>query len=220
MHPSMPLPLKITAAVLAAAGLLAGCEKTTTTSETPAGTTTTTTVAPTPEVSASMNDAGHAVADAAITTKVKTALLADPDVKGMRVDVDTQGGVVALNGQLDSAANIDKAVSIAKGVDGVTSVENHLSVGGGGGAAAVVAGASGAMSRAGEVIGDAAITAKVKSALLADPDVKGLKVDVDTHDGVVTLNGSLESRANVDKAASIAQGIDGVKSVDNKLAVK
>ena len=67
---------------------------------------------------------------------------------------------------------------------------------------------------------DAAITGKVKTQLLADPDVKGLAIDVDTKDGVVTLNGSADKAGNADKAVSIAKGVDGVKSVDNKLTVK
>ncbi len=77
-----------------------------------------------------------------------------------------------------------------------------------------------AMNKAGDATVDAAITGKVKTQLLADPDVKGLAIDVDTKDGVVTLNGSADKAGNVDKAVSIAKGTDGVKSVDNKLTVK
>ncbi|MEO8079071.1 MAG: BON domain-containing protein [Caldimonas sp.] len=223
MHSSSPRTLTVTAAaVLAVAGLVSGCEKTTTTTETPAGTATTTTVTPTPATNSSMSDAGHAVADGAITAKVKTALLADADVKGLKVDVDTKGGIVTLSGALDSTANVDKAVSIAKGIDGVTSVDNRLTVGTSTASAtgSAMAGADKTMSKAGEVLEDSAITAKVKTALLADPDVKGLKVNVDTKDGIVTLVGTLDNSANVEKAAGIAKGIDGVKSVDNKLMAK
>lgn len=77
--------------------------------------------------------------------------------------------------------------------------------------------ASGAMTNAGAAIGDAAITAKVKTALLADPDVKGLQIEVDTKDGAVLLTGTADNESNVAKAATIAQGIEGVKSVDNKV---
>jgi hyperosmotically inducible protein len=76
------------------------------------------------------------------------------------------------------------------------------------------------MNKAGDATADAAITGKVKTQLLADPDVKGLAIDVDTKDGVVTLNGSADKAGNVDKAVSIAKGTEGVKSVDNKLTVK
>ena len=70
-----------------------------------------------------------------------------------------------------------------------------------------------------KVGGDALVTAKVKSALIADPDVKALKIDVDTRDGAVTLSGSADSAAHSDKATSVARGVEGVKSVDNRLAV-
>jgi hyperosmotically inducible protein len=76
------------------------------------------------------------------------------------------------------------------------------------------------MNKAGDATADAAITGKVKTKLLADPDVKGLAIDVDTKDGVVTLTGSADKAGNVDKAVSIAKDTDGVKSVDNKLSVK
>jgi hyperosmotically inducible periplasmic protein len=76
------------------------------------------------------------------------------------------------------------------------------------------------MAKAGEKLDDAAITGKVKSALIADPDIQALKIDVDTKDNVVTLNGSAKSKANGDKAVTIAQGVDSVKSVDNRLTIK
>ena len=103
--------------VLAAATLLVACEKKTTTTDTPAGTTSTTTVSPSTAASnamaataSAMNKAGDATVDAAITGKVKTRLLADPDVKGLAIDVDTKDGVVTLNGSADKAGNADKAV--------------------------------------------------------------------------------------------------------------
>jgi hyperosmotically inducible protein len=76
------------------------------------------------------------------------------------------------------------------------------------------------MTKAGDAISDSAVTGKVKTALLADPDVKGLKIDVETKDGVVTLNGTADNSANSSKATTVARGIEGVKSVENKLTVK
>jgi hyperosmotically inducible protein len=75
-------------------------------------------------------------------------------------------------------------------------------------------------AQAGAAMGDAAITAKVKSALIADPDVKALSIDVDTKNNVVTLNGSADTQAQADKAKTIAQGVEGVKSVESHLTVK
>lgn len=79
------------------------------------------------------------------------------------------------------------------------------------------AGASNAMSTAGSAIGDAAITAKVKTALLADSDVKGLQIEVDTKDGAVLLTGTADNESNIGKATTLARAIDGVKSVENKV---
>ena len=122
-------PLIAVAATAALAGsLLAGCEKHTTTVDTPSGRTSTTTVAPNRTATETMSRAGDVAGDAAITAKVKTALMADPDVKALQIDVDTHNGVVTLNGAVDGRTNVDKAVRIAKGVEGVKSVENRMTV--------------------------------------------------------------------------------------------
>lgn len=74
---------------------------------------------------------GDRIDDAAITTKVKTALGADPDVDASDIDVDTTDGVVHLSGMASTQAEKDEATKVAKGVKGVKDVKNHLKVGGG-----------------------------------------------------------------------------------------
>jgi hyperosmotically inducible protein len=74
-------------------------------------------------------------------------------------------------------------------------------------------------AKAGQVIDDTAITAAVKAGILAEPGLKVLKIDVDTKDGLVTLTGSADSPENVQKATHVATAIQGVKSVDNRIAV-
>jgi hyperosmotically inducible protein len=73
--------------------------------------------------------------------------------------------------------------------------------------------------KATQVIEDGKITAAVKAGILAEPGLKVLMIDVDTKDGKVMLTGSADSTANVQKAEQIASSVDGVKSVDNRLAV-
>ena len=73
---------------------------------------------------------------------------------------------------------------------------------------------------AGAKLDDATITAKVKTALVGEPDLKALKINVDTANGVVTLSGAVDSPMKVDRATQVAQAIEGVKSVDNRLTVK
>lgn len=71
----------------------------------------------------------------------------------------------------------------------------------------------------GETIDDATITTRVKTALLNDPDVGGLRIDVDTTMGVVTLNGVVKSKDEEAKAIAVARKIGGVKDVKSTLQV-
>lgn len=73
--------------------------------------------------------AGDALTDAAITTGVKGKLLADTAVSGLKIDVDTKGGVVTLNGTVTARAEADRAVALARETNGVTGVVNNLRVG-------------------------------------------------------------------------------------------
>ena len=73
--------------------------------------------------------------------------------------------------------------------------------------------------KTGEVVTDAAITTAVKTKLLADGKTPGLKIDVDTKDGVVTLSGTVKTQAEIDKAVADARGTKGVGRVVNKLRV-
>ena len=70
-----------------------------------------------------------------------------------------------------------------------------------------------------DVTADASITAAVKTKLLADTKVGGLKIDVDTKDNVVTLTGNVKSAAERDEAVRLAKTTTGVKSVVNNLKI-
>ena len=71
---------------------------------------------------------GETIDDATVTTRVKTALLNDPDVGGLRIDVDTFKGVVTLSGRVKSKEEETKAVALARRVGGVTDVKSTLQV--------------------------------------------------------------------------------------------
>lgn len=72
-----------------------------------------------------------------------------------------------------------------------------------------------------ENVGDAAITTKVKAAYAKDKDVSATSIKVDTDNkGVVTLSGTAKSKAEADKAVSLAKGVSGVTSVTNNIVVK
>lgn len=168
--------------------------------------------------------AACAQSDAGITTKVKTKLATDNTVKASQVDVDTKDRVVTLSGNVDSDAAKTRAVEIARQTTGVKDVVDNLSVAGSGATTAYTASggtdASGNRT-AGQVVDDAAITSAVKAKLLADPQVGGLKIDVDTKDGVVTLTSDgMNSSAEIDAALRIARDTNGVKDVQNRMTVK
>ncbi len=71
---------------------------------------------------------GETIDDTTITTRVKTAMLNDPAVGGLGIDVDTYKGVVTLSGRVKSQAEHDQAVALAHRVDGVTEVKDALQV--------------------------------------------------------------------------------------------
>ena len=80
--------------------------------------------------------------------------------------------------------------------------------------------AAGCGKSIGETIDDATITTRVKTALLNDPEVGGLSIDVDTFKGVVTLSGRVKSKAEEAKAIQIAQRMSGVTDVKSTLQVE
>jgi osmotically-inducible protein OsmY len=69
-----------------------------------------------------------AATDTAITTKVKAGLVKEPDLESLGIHVETEKGVVMLSGFVNSKAEADKAVKVAKGVDGVTTVKSAIKV--------------------------------------------------------------------------------------------
>ena len=71
----------------------------------------------------------------------------------------------------------------------------------------------------GTAIDDATITARVKTALLNDPQVSGTRIDVDTTNGVVTMSGSVKSKAEESRAIQLARQVNGVRDVKSTLQV-
>jgi hyperosmotically inducible periplasmic protein len=67
---------------------------------------------------------------------------------------------------------------------------------------------------------DATITTKINAALAADDKLSAIKIDVDTSNGRVVLNGSAPDAVSRERATTLAAGVEGVSSVDNRLAVK
>lgn len=79
-------------------------------------------------VSACGRTVGETIDDTTITTRVKTAMLNDPAVGGLRIDVDTFKGVVTLSGRVKTPGERDQALALARQIDGVVEVKDALQV--------------------------------------------------------------------------------------------
>jgi osmotically-inducible protein OsmY len=80
------------------------------------------------EASQAANDFAQGANDAAITAKVKAVLAADKQLSALAINVDTDNKVVSLSGPAPTPESAHRAATLAKGVDGVTGVKNHLMV--------------------------------------------------------------------------------------------
>jgi len=74
------------------------------------------------------NEVADKVSDAVITTSVKAELVKDPNLSALKINVDTAGGRVVLQGSAPNLAARDQAVRLAQAVKGVVSVDNQLKV--------------------------------------------------------------------------------------------
>ncbi len=78
----------------------------------------------TPDGNAADKDSDQPISDTWITTKVKADLATTDGVKSTEISVETTNGVVTLIGVLESQTAVDKAIAVAKGIKGVTSVDS------------------------------------------------------------------------------------------------
>lgn len=192
MTPSRNLPLAFSA--LALAVLSAACSKTepvAVPSQPPPATTT----------------VGTEIDDSVMTTAIKAALLAEATLKSMDVMVETRKGEVQLSGFVDDQHQITLAETVARGVAGVKTVDNKLSIKVG-------------ASTVGNKVDDTVVTARVKTAFTKDDGIKGSDIAVETRKGEVILSGFVDNRLQIERAMILAKTIEGVSNVRNDLVVK
>lgn len=180
--------------------------------------------------------ATEAMSDTAITTQVKAKLATESSIRSSDIRVNTANGVVTLEGSVADAAAKSSVERIVKTVTGVTSVHNRLNTAPGSMTGSTTSGSDASRTtstdrmagtdravttdrttttdNAQEAMSDTWITTKVKALLLADSDAKGFDVEVETRDGVVTLQGDLDDQAAIAHVRDIAAGVEGVKSVN------
>jgi hyperosmotically inducible protein len=160
---------------------------------------------------------GCSQSDPGLTASIKTQLAADDQVKARKIDVDTRDRVVTLKGEVQSSAEEARALEIARSTSGVASVVDEISV-------VPAAGATPTTGRTDPLVEvamtDPGITAEIKTKLLGDPQVSGLKIDVDTKDGVVTLKGVVDTQAEKDRALAIARDVKQALRVEDRLTIR
>lgn len=150
---------------------------------------------------------GTEIDDTVVTTKVKSALLSDPEVKSFDLKVETRKGEVMLSGFVGNQAQADRAIQVAQGTAGVKSVTNKMDLKEG---AATV----------GNTVDDSIITTRVKTVLLADPNIKSFDIAVVTRKGETQLSGFVNTQNQIDHAMELTRAVEGVKSVSNEMSVK
>lgn len=167
--------------------------------------------------------------DATISTEIRSRYYSDDSLRGQRIDVRVNDGVVALGGTVGDDAARQRAVTLASDVAGVREVDSKIELASDGarpdeGRTArgtdAVRGAEGPSVPGATDVNAGWITTKIQAAFFVERDVKARNIDVTTSDtGIVMLEGHVETEQASVRAADIARGIDGVRRVDNQLRV-
>jgi osmotically-inducible protein OsmY len=165
-----------------------------------------------------------ATRDAWITATIRSKYFLDVDVKKRDLDVDTQNGVVTLTGTVESPAERRQAVDLARTTAFVRDVVDRLTL-------AATTALTGAPKGPGAVVPqltgnagapappDGWITTSILAKFFLSKALQSQRVEVSTHDGVVTLSGSVGDAAARSAAEEIARGTKGVRSVVNGTVV-
>jgi len=160
--------------------------------------------------------------DTAITAELKGKITDDDLLNNTDISVDTDHNIVTLTGSVATADQKAHAEDLAKNTTGVLSVNNKLAINPE--KSKGITGNAGEKTKEGYseakgTLSDARITSEVKLKYAADDTVKALNIDVDTDNGVVTLNGTVNSKTELQQAIHLAKSIDGVKQVRSHLTI-
>lgn len=145
------------------------------------------------------------VTDAEIAGALEAEMWSDPMVDANAIDLSVSEGVVTLKGTVDNILARDRALRIAETTSGVRGMVDRIEV--------EPLGEAGRLS-------DQAIQARVMDALARDPATEAYDVRAEVEDGVVTLEGSADSYAEKQLAATVAKGVAGVTGLDNRIHVR
>ncbi|HXU33682.1 MAG TPA: BON domain-containing protein [Thermoanaerobaculia bacterium] len=155
-----------------------------------------------PEVKEQNAQAGEAIKTAGEETGEAAATAGNAAVEETKESAEAAGDAMKEAGQEASATAKEAGKDIANAAE--TAAEKTAEAG----------------DKAAQKMDDASITASIKSKLIADPEVKGVGIDVDTVNGKVTLSGTAKSAYESREAEKLAKHTEGVVSVVNQIVVK
>ena len=148
--------------------------------------------------------------DAWIDGKAETTLLFNEHLNSFDINTDVKNGVVVLTGSVDREVDKALASELILSLDGVTEVDNKLTV---------MQDEESDSSEFTAELNDAKVETVVKTRLLIESEVSGLDIEVEANQGTVTLSGKVASEAERDLAIAIAKRTDDVTNVIDKLQV-
>jgi hyperosmotically inducible periplasmic protein len=160
--------------------------------------------------------------DTRITTSIQSKYFMDDRIKGRHIVVTTNAGVVTLSGEIADETERAEALLLARTTEGVKRVEDNLTMPPASTAATPptpAAPSAAAKPTAAAANTDAALADRIKSQLASDTQMKNAPIDVTANSGVVTMQGTVPTRAAKEHALSVASGIDGVTQVIDRIQV-
>lgn len=157
-------------------------------------------------------DISRQLSEARQEGSIWTAIALNRHLSPFSIDVDVETGTATLTGTVETEVDRDLAEQVALGIDGVDSVDNQLEID-------PNVESNDKTSDFATQVRDATITATVKSKLLWNRHTEGLDINVDTKDGVVTLQGTAQSSEARDLAGKLAANTDSVRDVENGIDV-
>ena len=170
-----------------------------------------------PMIATAATTAAQQPTDDQLKDRIVFRLDTDNLVRKYDIKVKVDHGVVTLSGDVANAAQKAQAARDAK-ITGVSRVDNQIVIDKGEDASQADKIKNG-MSKTGEKIDDAWITTKINWFFVGEDTLKGSKIDVDTKNNIVTLNGTVTNAAGRARAERLARQTDGVKNVINHLTI-
>jgi osmotically-inducible protein OsmY len=150
--------------------------------------------------------------EARLNASIKTALALNRHMKGTEINVSVEDGTVELSGAVGTEIQKQLAGEIALSIKGAKAVQNGLTI------KRILSRKSDENERTlGEKLDDLTVEASVKTALTLNENIRARRINVKCFRGAVTLDGSVYSVAESELAAKIADDVEGVASVDNRL---